>query len=62
MPNRSVLYELVIHLDSGGWGGISRFRTDKLGAARDFWQAMYDGMAEAFAEGLAEPMPTKNKG
>jgi glyceraldehyde-3-phosphate dehydrogenase (ferredoxin) len=34
---------------------IARFRADKWKAARDFWQAMYDGMAEAFAEGMPEP-------
>lgn len=30
---------------------------DKWQAARDFWQAMYDGMAEAFAQGMTEPNP-----
>ncbi len=34
---------------------LARFRADKWEAARAFWQAMYDGMAEAFAEGMAEP-------
>ncbi len=36
---------------------IARFRADKWQAARDFWQAMYDGMAEAFEEGMVEPLP-----
>ncbi len=34
---------------------IARFRADKWTAARDFWQALYDGMAEAFAQGMTEP-------
>jgi len=34
---------------------IARFRADKWTAARDFWQAMYEGMAEAFAQGMTEP-------
>ncbi len=34
---------------------LARFRADKWQAARDFWQAMYDGMSEAFAQGLTEP-------
>ncbi len=34
---------------------LDRFRADKWQAARDFWQAMYEGMAEAFATGMAEP-------
>lgn len=37
---------------------LARFRADKWQAARDFWQAMYDGMAEAFAQGFPEPTPT----
>jgi glyceraldehyde-3-phosphate dehydrogenase (ferredoxin) len=37
---------------------LERFRADKWQAARDFWQAMYDGMAETFAEGMAEPNPS----
>jgi glyceraldehyde-3-phosphate dehydrogenase (ferredoxin) len=32
-----------------------RFRADKWAAARAFWQELYDGMAEAFANGLGEP-------
>jgi glyceraldehyde-3-phosphate dehydrogenase (ferredoxin) len=39
---------------------IARFRKDKWQAARDFWQEMYDGMAEAFGQDLAEPAPVKN--
>ena len=35
---------------------IARFRADKWKAARDFWQAMRDGMAEAFVEGMPEPL------
>ena len=34
---------------------IARFRADKWQAARDFWQALYDGMPEAFAQGMTEP-------
>ena len=34
---------------------LARFRADKWQAARDFWQEMYDGMSEAFAQGLLEP-------
>lgn len=34
---------------------LARFRADKWQAARDFWQALYAGMAEAFAQGLPEP-------
>ncbi len=40
-----------------GWA--LRFRADKWKAAREFWQEMYDGMAEAFAEGLPEPRPAQ---
>ena len=40
---------------------LARFRADKWKAARDFWQAMYDGMAEAFEEGMAEPNSTPIK-
>jgi hypothetical protein len=38
---------------------LEKFRADKWQAAREFWQAMYDGMCEAFAEGFPEPTPTK---
>ncbi len=38
---------------------IARFQADKWQAARAFWQDMYDGMAEAFADGMAEPAPAK---
>jgi glyceraldehyde-3-phosphate dehydrogenase (ferredoxin) len=38
-----------------GW--LARFRADKWQAARDFWQEMYAGMSEAFAEGFPEPTP-----
>ena len=38
---------------------LARFRADKWQAARDFWQEMYDDMAEAFAEGMAEPERAK---
>jgi glyceraldehyde-3-phosphate dehydrogenase (ferredoxin) len=34
---------------------LARFRADKWAAARDFWQAMYDGMCSAFEQGLPEP-------
>jgi len=34
---------------------IERFRLDKWSAARQYWQAMYDGMVKAFAEGMKEP-------
>ncbi len=34
---------------------LARFRADKWQAARDFWQEMYDGMSEAFAQGFPEP-------
>jgi glyceraldehyde-3-phosphate dehydrogenase (ferredoxin) len=40
-----------------GWA--LRFRDDKWKAAREFWQEMYDGMAEAFEQGLPEPAPAK---
>ncbi|MCS6909042.1 MAG: hypothetical protein NZM11_00495 [Anaerolineales bacterium] len=36
---------------------LARFRHDKWQAARDFWQEMYAGMSEAFAEGFPEPKP-----
>jgi hypothetical protein len=36
-----------------------RFREDKWRAARAFWQAMYDGMIEAFEQGITEPVRTK---
>ena len=34
---------------------LEKFRADKWQAAREFWQEMYDGMSEAFAQGLSEP-------
>jgi glyceraldehyde-3-phosphate dehydrogenase (ferredoxin) len=34
---------------------LARFRADKWKAARDFWDELYAGMAEAFATGMAEP-------
>ncbi|MEP7355804.1 MAG: aldehyde ferredoxin oxidoreductase C-terminal domain-containing protein [Anaerolineales bacterium] len=37
---------------------LARFQADKWQAARDFWQEMYDGMSEAFAQGLPEPSPS----
>lgn len=36
----------------------ARFRADKWLAARQFWQEMYDGMAEAFDRGFPEPAHT----
>lgn len=36
-----------------------RFRADKWQAAREFWQEMYDGMSDAFAAGLPEPVQSK---
>ena len=45
--------------DLDAW--LARFRADKWQAARDFWQAMYDGMTAAFAEGFPEPNPTPKK-
>jgi len=45
--------------DLDAW--LARFRADKWQAARDFWQALYDGMTAAFAEGFAEPNPTPKK-
>ena len=36
---------------------VARFDADKWAAARDYWQALYDGMAEAFATGLRPPEP-----
>jgi hypothetical protein len=40
-----------------GWA--LRFRADKWRAAREFWQEMYDGMAEAFEQGMKEPATAK---
>lgn len=40
-----------------GW--VLRFRQDKWKAAREFWQAMYDGMEEAFEVGMSEPVTAK---
>ncbi len=37
---------------------LARFRANKWQAARDFWREMYEGMAEAFQAGFAEPNPT----
>ena len=37
---------------------LEKFHVDKWQAAREFWQEMYDGMSEAFAQGLAEPAVT----
>jgi glyceraldehyde-3-phosphate dehydrogenase (ferredoxin) len=34
---------------------IARFRADKWQAGRAFWQEMYDGMTEAFEQGMQEP-------
>jgi hypothetical protein len=34
---------------------VARFQADKWAAARDYWQALYAGMAEAFESGLTEP-------
>jgi glyceraldehyde-3-phosphate dehydrogenase (ferredoxin) len=34
---------------------IARFRADKWQAGRAFWQEMYDGMTEAFEQGMREP-------
>ena len=38
---------------------LEKFRAYKWQAARDFWQEMYDGMSEAFAQGLVEPAVTQ---
>jgi glyceraldehyde-3-phosphate dehydrogenase (ferredoxin) len=38
---------------------LDKFRSDKWQAAREFWQEMYDGMGEAFAQGLSEPAVTQ---
>jgi glyceraldehyde-3-phosphate dehydrogenase (ferredoxin) len=38
---------------------LEKFCADKWQAAREFWQEMYDGMSEAFAEGFPEPAPTQ---
>lgn len=35
---------------------VARFQADKWAAARDYWQALYAGMAEAFDQGLTEPV------
>jgi len=37
---------------------LARFQADKWRAARDFWDELYAGMDEAFAQGFAEPNPT----
>ncbi|MGB8646747.1 MAG: aldehyde ferredoxin oxidoreductase C-terminal domain-containing protein [Anaerolineae bacterium] len=37
---------------------LVRFRANKWQAAKEFWQEMYDGMAETFATGMPEPHPT----
>jgi glyceraldehyde-3-phosphate dehydrogenase (ferredoxin) len=34
---------------------VTRFQKDKPQAAREYWQAMYDGMQAAFTEGMSEP-------
>ncbi len=34
---------------------IARFADNKHEAAKSFWQAMYDGMVEAFSNGMSEP-------
>jgi glyceraldehyde-3-phosphate dehydrogenase (ferredoxin) len=34
---------------------VDKFRADKKKAAREYWQLMYDGMADAFREGIKEP-------
>jgi glyceraldehyde-3-phosphate dehydrogenase (ferredoxin) len=34
---------------------LGRFRTDKLKAAREYWQEMYRGMSDAFEQGVLEP-------
>lgn len=34
---------------------LGRFRTDKLKAAREYWQEMYRGMSDAFEQGAGEP-------
>ena len=41
---------------------LDRFHADKWKAARDFWQEMYDGMSEAFAEGIGEPPHVEHGG
>lgn len=38
---------------------LDKFRADKWQAAREFWQEMYNGMNEAFAQGLVEPSVTQ---
>jgi glyceraldehyde-3-phosphate dehydrogenase (ferredoxin) len=38
---------------------LDKFRVDKWQAAREFWQEMYDGMSESFAQGLSEPAVTQ---
>jgi glyceraldehyde-3-phosphate dehydrogenase (ferredoxin) len=34
---------------------VGKFRADKKKAAREYWQLMYDGMGDAFREGIKEP-------
>ena len=34
---------------------VQRFRADKWGAAREYWEQMFQGMCDAFAEGMDEP-------
>jgi glyceraldehyde-3-phosphate dehydrogenase (ferredoxin) len=38
---------------------LDKFRADKWQAAREFWQEMYEGMNEAFVQGLVEPSVTQ---
>ena len=40
---------------------LERFRNDSLKAAREYWQAIRDGIYDAFAEGISEP-PHKEHG
>jgi glyceraldehyde-3-phosphate dehydrogenase (ferredoxin) len=40
---------------------VERFRADKRQAASEFWRAMYQGMCDAFSEGIQEP-PHKEHG
>jgi glyceraldehyde-3-phosphate dehydrogenase (ferredoxin) len=41
------------NVDLDEW--VARFQKDKWQAARDYWDAMYAGMQEAFAQGMSEP-------
>jgi hypothetical protein len=34
---------------------VTKFQQDKWAAAREYWQAMYNGMCDAFQEGMNEP-------